>query len=408
MKERRLASPLRDALSDTPVVFVQGPRQCGKSTLVRSLDPGAEYRTLDDAAQLSAAMRDPDGYVDGLPERVILDEVQRAPELFRAVKRSVDVRRKPGRFLLTGSAHALVLPRVSESLAGRMEILTLSPFTQGEIEGVKEDFVDVCFGADFKPGKGDGEGWPGLVERMVRGGFPEVLNRRDEARRQAWFAGYITSMLERDVRDLTNVHHLQDLPRLLRLIAARSSGLLNLANLARDAEMPASTLQRHWALLEAVFLVGGLPAWGGSLTARLAKAPKIYVEDSGVLCHLLGLDAERLKNDDLMTGAVLETFVAGELAKQASWSRVRPKLHHFRTHTQKEVDLVLEDARGRLVGIEVKKTASPSKHDLRGLLHFREAVGKRFVRGILLYTGTEPVAFGSDLHAVPVSALWGA
>lgn len=409
MKERHLAPHLLAALADTPVVFVQGPRQCGKTTLVRTLSGrgyDTEYLTLDDAVVLAAARNDPDGFVDGLPERVILDEAQRAPDLFRAIKRSVDARRRPGRFLLTGSSHALVLPRVSESLAGRMEVITLRPFSQGEIEGRKEGFIDACFGREFAPHRCRDAAWAALAERIVRGGFPEVLGRANEARRGAWFASYVTTMLERDVRDLTNVHHLSDLPRLLRLIAARSSGVLNLADVARDAHLPPSTLQRHWALLEALFFVQALPPWSGNLTSRLAKAPKALLGDTGLLCHLLGLDSDRLKSDDLMVGAALETFVAGELAKQAAWSRTRTALYHYRTHKQQEVDIVLEDARGRLVGIEVKKTASPIADDFKGLRHLREAAGRRFLRGVLLYTGAESVAFGPDLHAVPVSAIW--
>ncbi|MBI5387591.1 MAG: ATP-binding protein [Verrucomicrobia bacterium] len=409
MKHRHITPLVLAALADTPVVFVQGPRQSGKTTLVQSLrEHGhpAEYRTLDDAAVLAAARSDPDGFVDSLPERVILDEVQRAPDLFRAIKRSVDAKRRPGRFLLTGSANALVLPKVSESLAGRMEVLTLAPFSQGEISGRREGFVEACFAREFKPGTFRDAGWPALVERAVGGGFPEALARSDAARRSAWFGSYITTLLERDVRDLSNVQNWSDLPRLLRLLAARTSGVLNLSDVARDAHLPLTTLQRHWALLEAVFFVRTLPAWSGNLTSRLAKAPKILLNDAGLLCHLLHLDAERLKTDDLMSGSVLESFVAVELAKQATWSRVRPALFHYRTQKQQEVDLVMEDGAGRLVGIEVKKTASPTSSDFKGLRQLSEQTGRKFLRGILLYTGSTSVAFGPNLHAVPVSALW--
>lgn len=409
MKQRHITPRVLAALADTPVVFLQGPRQSGKTTLVQSLREhghAADYHTLDDAAVLAAARSDPDGFVDSLPERVILDEVQRAPDLFRAIKRSVDARRRPGRFLLTGSANALVLPKVSESLAGRMEVLTLWPFSQGEIAGRLEGFVDACFAREFKPGAFREAGWPALVARIVRGGFPEAVARADAARRTAWFASYVTTILERDVRELSNVQHLADLPRLLRLLAARTSGVLNLSDLARDAHLPLTTLQRHWALLEAVFFVRTLTAWSGSLTSRLAKAPKVLLNDAGLLCHLLHLDAERLKTDDLMSGSVVESFVAGELAKQATWSRVRPALFHFRTQKQQEVDLVMEEAAGRLVGIEVKKTASPTSSDFKALQHLAKQTGKKFVRGILLYTGSAHVAFAPNLHAVPVSALW--
>jgi len=337
---------------------------------------------------------------------VILDEVQRAPELFRAIKASVDRRRKPGRFLLTGSAQALVLPKVSESLAGRMEVLTLWPFSQGEIEASEEGFVDACFASEFKARKVASEGWPTLAERIARGGFPEAVARAAGARRRAWFDAYVQTILERDVRDLSNVTGLRELPTLLRLAATRTMGLLNFADLARDAVMPQTTLMRYWSLLEVTFLLRLLPPWSASLGKRLVKTPKVVFGDSGLLCHLLGLDAARLQGDDLMTGAVLESFVAGELTRLITWSETRPALFHYRTHTQQEVDFVLEDARGRLVGIEVKKTASPSSSDFKGLRHLREMTGKRFLRGALLYTGAESVSFGEGLHALPVSALW--
>lgn len=408
MYARNLVPLVLEALEDTPVVYLRGARQCGKSTLMQQLaDLGhaADYRTLDEGAQLAAATDDPDGYVAGLPDRVVLDEVQRAPDLFRAIKRSVDRDRRPGRFLLTGSANALVLPKVSESLAGRMEILSLHPLSQGEIEGHREGFIDACFAENFRLKKPPVISWPELVDRIVPGGFPEVLSRKP-ARRGAWFEAYVTSILERDVRDLSHIQALHELPRLLRFIAARSSGIVNLSDLSRDSQIPLTTLQRHWTLLEAVFLVRTLPAWSTNHGTRLIKAPKLFLNDSGLLCHLLGTDAARLKNDDLMTGSVLETFVAGEVTKQATWCDTRPALWHFRTQKQSEVDLVLEDARGRIVGIEVKKTATPGSGDFKGLRALSEAAGKKFLRGIVLCLCESPVAFGENLHAVPMGALW--
>jgi predicted AAA+ superfamily ATPase len=213
-------------------------------------------------------------------------------------------------------------------------------------------------------------------------------------------------MLDREVRELANLQGRSELPRLLRLAATRSMGLLNFASLARDAAMPQTTLQRYWALLEATFLVSTLPPWSANLGTRLVKAPKVLLGDPGLLCYLAGLDRTRLLGDDLMAGPVLEAFAASEVVKQATWSRTQPSLYHYRTHTQREVDLVLEDAAGRLVGIEVKRTASPGSDDFRGLRHLREQTGKRFVRGVLLHTGAAAVSFEGDLHALPVSVLW--
>lgn len=410
MKPRHLTSRLLAALADTPVVFLQGPRQSGKTTLVRNLKSHgfeAEYRTLDDAAVFAAASEDPDGFVAGLPEYVILDEVQRAPGLFRAIKKNVDENRSPGRFLLTGSANASVLPKVSEFLTGRVEILTLLPFSQGEIEGRgSEGFVDACFGRDFVPGGAHGLAWPALVKRIVPGGFPEAVSRLDPMRREDWFGSFVTSILERDVRELMHVHDIAALLRLLRLIAARSSGLLNMADLARDAGLSHTTIQRHWALLEAVFFVRSLPAWSANLSSRLVKTPKVQIEDSGLLCYLLGVNASGLLGDHLMNGPVLESFVAAEISRQSVWSRTRPALHHYRTVGQQEVDLLLEDRAGRIVGIEVRKAASLGARDFAGLKQLSAATGKRFLRGVLLYAGATAVAFGPNLFAVPVSALW--
>ena len=409
MNRRNITPLVLDALSDTPVVFIQGARQCGKSTLVQHLHDGgheAEYFTLDEAAVLRAALTDPDGFIAGLPDRVILDEVQRAPDLFRAIKLAVDMRRQPGRFLLTGSANALVLPKVSESLAGRMEVLTLWPFSQGEIGGQADGFVDSCFEPEFKPGSLDDSAWAGLTERITKGGFPEVLTRAKEARRGSWFDSYVTTILGRDVRELANVSGLRELPRLLQLAATRAGSLLNISDLGRDAAMPQTTLQRYWALFENTFLLRALPAWSGNLSTRLVKAPKVMFTDTGLLCHLLDLNAARLQADALMTGSVLENFVGNELEKQLGWCRTKPEIFHFRSHTQQEVDFVLEDKKGRLVGIEVKKTASPGPGDFKGLRYLREQTGDRFLRGMLLYCGQNTVPFDSNLHAVPMSALW--
>jgi len=414
MRQRAISSQLIAALEDTPVVFLQGPRQAGKTTLVRELSRhgwDGEYKTLDDAGVLALAQQDPDGFIAGLPDRVILDEVQRAPELFRAIKLSVDRNRRPGRFLLTGSANALLLPKVADSLAGRMEILTLLPFSQNEIEGLADRaegsaFLDLLFGDSFEPRPLAAESWPSVARRIVRGGFPEALSRKDDERRDAWYSSYTTTILERDIRDLTNIQSHRELPRLLRLIALRSGSLLNQSDVAREAGLPHTSLQRYWSLLEAVFFVRTLQAWSGNLGLRLVKSPKVVLNDTGLLCHLIGLDPARLIKDDLAAGPVLETFVATELLKQTATSRTRASLYHYRTHKQQEVDLLLEDPRGQLVAIEVKKTASPTGSDLDGIRKMRAAVGDRFLRGVLLYLGSEWIAADPSLHLVPIPALW--
>ncbi|MFN8525311.1 MAG: ATP-binding protein [Chloroflexota bacterium] len=409
MIRRGVVGDLMAALGDTPVVFIQGPRQAGKSTLAQAAlgeRPG-QYLTLDDVAVLRAATSDPDGFVAGLSGRVVLDEVQLAPGLFRAIKASVDRDRRPGRFLLTGSANALLVPEVAQALAGRLELITLWPFSQGEIEERLERFVDASFERVFEPSVSrEAVTWADLVDRIARGGFPEAQGRRSGERRRAWFRSYESTVLDRDVREIANIEGRRELPRLLRLTAARTAGLLNAADLARDAAMAQSTLRRYWTLFEMTFLVNTLPAWSTNRGHRIAKAPKVHVVDSGLLCHLLGLDERALRGDALWSGQVLESFVAGELSRQIGWSQSRPTLHHFRTHTRQEVDLVLEHPDGRVVGVEVKRSASPSAADFRGLRHLREIAGARFYRGVVLYLGANVVPFGENLYAVPISALW--
>lgn len=409
MYRRNVADVLEEALADSPVVLLNGARQTGKSTLVRSgmvAGFSGRYLTLDDAGVLSAAATDPAGFLAGLGRPVVLDEVQRAPDLFLAIKAEVDRDRRPGSFLLTGSANVLLLPRLSESLAGRMEVHTLWPLSQGELEGVREGFVDAAFSGGAPPAFLDAEDPPRLFERVLRGGFPEVVGRESAGRRRAWFDSYVTTILQRDVRDLANIERLTEMPRLLSLLATRAASLLSYSDLSRAAAMPQSTLKRYMALLETVFLVQTLPAWSANLGKRLVKSPKSILCDTGLAAHLQGVDAQRLSAEPVLAGPLLENFVAMELKKQMTWSETRPNLYHFRTQAGREVDLVLEDAAGRLVGVEVKSAATASAGDFRGLRALADATGDRFRRGILLYTGRESVPFGEKMHALPVSSLW--
>jgi hypothetical protein len=409
MVHRQLTLQIIRSLSDTPVVFIQGARQVGKSTLAKALaerKPQARYLTLDDAVALAAAEADPQGFVAGLEGPVVIDEVQRAPRLALAIKAAVDADRTPGRFLLTGSASVLVAPRLSEALAGRVEIHTLWPLSQGELAGLDEHFIDALFGPKFTIRPVLAEGWPAIVHRLAMGGYPEMLRRTTADRRSAWFGSYISTILQRDVRDLADIRDLSELPRLLALVASRAASLLDYADLARGLSMPQTTLKRYLGLLEATMLVHTLPAWFTNIGKRLAKSPKLLLNDTALLLHLIGADAQRLRHDPTLGGGVLENFVALELLKQRGWSRLRPSLFHFRTHHGDEVDLVLEDPAGRIVGIEVKASATIDAGHFRGLRVLSEAAGKRFVRGVVLYTGSEAAAFGKDLLALPLPTLW--
>lgn len=408
MYQRNITPNLLAALADSPVVLLNGARQTGKSTLVKDITAGdhpARYLTLDDVSLLAAARHDPAGFIAGIEGPVVIDEVQRAPELFLAIKAEVDRNRVPGRFLLTGSANVLLLPRLSESLAGRMEILSLWPLSQGELAGTREKFADALFADKLPPLETSTEERAPLLGKIVRGGYPEVVSRATEARRRAWFASYIMTILQRDVRDLANIEGLTDLPRLLSLLAARSTTLANFAELSRTSAIPQSTLKRYLILLETTFLIQYVPAWSGNLRKRLVKAARLFLSDTGLMSHLLGISGDRMVAEGRI-GPLLENFVAMELRKQITWSETQPKLLHFRTQTGQEVDMVLEDARGRIVGIEVKASSSVGTRDFKGLKALAEATGSRFLRGVVLYTGNESIPFGTGLHAMPVNALW--
>ena len=408
MIRRNITSNLLEALADTPVVLLNGARQTGKSTLANAIVSEtfpAKYLTLDDLSVLSAARSDPAGFLAGMEGPFIIDEAQKAPELFPAIKAAVDRNRRPGRFLLTGSANVFLLPRISESLAGRIEILTLWPFSQGEITGVKEGFIDALFESRMPVFQLPFKTKASILDRVMLGGYPEVISRAAKTRRKVWFESYVTTLLQRDVRDLARIEGLVTLPKLLSLLAVRVPTILNFSELSRTAAVPQSSLKRYMALLEATFLLQTIPAWSGNLGKRLVKAPKLVMNDSGLKTHLLGLDAERIMGD-VSIGAHLENFVIMEFKKQISWSQLQPRMYHFRTQTGWEVDVVLEDSRGRIVGIEIKAAGSVVAQDFKSLKALAEGTGRKFIRGIVLYTGPEMIPFGSNLHAVPMTALW--
>lgn len=406
MLKRHLQPVLEEALADTPAVMLVGARQTGKTTLAQELAAGpwrASYLTLDDATVFEAASADPGGFVAGLRGPQVIDEIQRAPALLPALKASIDRDRRPGRFLLTGSADVLALPRVSESLAGRMEVATLWPLSQGEIGGVREGLVDrLLEGEPPRAAGGSGD----VVARLLAGGFPEAVARGRAERRRAFFDAYVTTILARDARDLAAIENPGALRRLLHLAAARSASLLNHSELSRTLGVPVSTSKRYLALLQTLFLVHELPAWASNRGKRLARAPKLHVADSGLHAALLGLDAEALGRDRNLLGPLLESFVAAELRKQAGWSATRPGVLHFRTHAGQEVDLVLEDARGRVVGIEVKASATVAPGDVAGLRALAETAGKSWVQGLVIYLGARTVPLGPRLSACPVETLW--
>ena len=404
----RYAGPrLTEALADSPVVLIHGPRQCGKTTLARVVGKrmGYTYINFDDDIARGAAEADPAGFVADLPERTILDEVQQVPVIFSALKTAVDRKRVAGRFMLTGSANVLLLPKLADSLAGRMQILRLHPLAQCEMARRAPAFLDVLFRGGFKARQTERLAGQ-LAERIAAGGYPAALARPTERRRATWYRGYLEALVQRDVRDLARISALDALPRLLSLAAAQTARLLNVADLAAPFQLSRPTIRDYVTLLERVFLLETLPPWHSNRLSRLIKTPKLHLGDSGLACALLGADAASLAADRPLLGQLLETFVFQELRRQASWRDEPIGFFHFRDKDGAEVDIVLERGARELVGVEVKASATVTVTDFRGMRKLREAAGKRFSAGVVLYDGEITASFGDEFFAVPIRALW--
>ncbi|MDR0480357.1 MAG: ATP-binding protein [Gallionellaceae bacterium] len=405
MHERFAQQRMTEALSDTPVVLLAGPRRAGKTTLARKMSaPDRPYITLDDQTALDAARADPAGFIRGIDQAVI-DEIQRAPELLLAIKKSVDDDYRPGRFLLTGSANVLTLPRVTDSLAGRMETIHLLPLAQAEIFARTPTFLDRLFDGKLQASKqailGDD-----LVQTVLAGGFPEALDRETERRRQDWARSYLTSVLTRDLRDIAEIEKLAELPKFTRLLAEHSSQLVNYSQFGTNIGVSHKTGQRYVALLEQVFLVATLQPWFTNRLKRIVKTPKLHFLDSGVLATARGLNFGRIKANRQAFGALLESFVFSEILKLTTASNQRFTPYHFRDQQMHEVDIVLERDDGMVVGIEVKASATVKSGDFAGLRTLAAACEKRFAYGVVLYDSADFVPFGDRLAAAPLSLLW--
>jgi uncharacterized protein len=412
MYQRYIANPITEALKDTPVILINGARQTGKSTLCRQLVEEGNFdgqiMTMDDPTTLTAAQTDPLGFLQDLSSHAIIDEIQRAPELFLSIKKLVDENRKGRRLILTGSADVMTLPQVADSLAGRIEIHNLWPLSLTEILGKRSKFLSTLVATDgrFQSHK---HNWKEIIEAIRAGGYPEALQRETEGRKAKWFESYIGAVLQKDIRNLANIEGLTQLPNILQLIGTRVGSTVNLSDIARLSGVKNTTLQRYMALLEHVFLILKIPAWTPNIEGQFVKSPKIFLNDTGLLCHLRGESVDSLTANRTTVGAFLENFIVMEIIKQLSWSDLFLKPYHFSVHSGAEVDLVLEDRKKQLYGIEIKSTASVGQNAFKGLKRLAEVAGKKFQRGIVLYGGEHMVGgFGENLQAVPLSAVWSA
>ncbi|MCY3698386.1 MAG: ATP-binding protein [Gemmatimonadetes bacterium] len=404
---RTLASALREALSDTPVVCLAGPRQCGKTTLARVLKPERAFVSLDHPPFLDAASADPAGFMDSLPRDVTIDEVQRAPGLLPAIKLAVDTDRRPGRFLLTGSADLLLVPSVTESLAGRMEVVRLMPLSESEKErrpgGFLRDFLDGRLQPSLRPGTGPTA--PELATRLTAGGYPEPLTRT-LARARQWHRQYVRGIVDRDVLDVSNVRAAGQVGRLLELLAVRNGELLNASRVARDLGLQRVTVLEYVSVLERLFLVRRLLPWHRNPGKRLIKSPKTHLIDSGLAATLAQLSAGDWLTKRQRMGHLLESFVVQQFVAQAGWTDPDLRFWHYRDKDGSEVDLVITLG-SRTWGVEVKATSTPGQSAGKGLRRLAALCGDDFEAGIVLYNGGDILPLATDrMLAVPFSELW--
>ena len=411
MFKRHLLPLTLESMENSPAVLLIGPRQSGKTTMVTKIAEknGYEFVSFDSIANQAAALEDPVGFIDKIRKPIILDEVQRVPRIFLPIKVDVDKHRDiNGRYVLTGSANPLLVPNLGDALTGRMLLLQMWPLSQGEIEGVEESFLERVFADDLGYSEVIPFSRQELLKRVCLGGFPGMQSAKNERGRRAWCDSYLSLALQKDVQELAQIEGLSHMPKLLQIVATRVGSTLNYSEFANSTNIPLTSLRRYMQLLHSLFLLHSVPAWSRNLGKRLTKAPKVYFIDTGVLLHTLNFDESRLDETPTVFGGVAENFVVNELCKQISWApRKRINIYYCRlSDNRSEVDIILEDEKGKVVGIEVKSGETPNSSDFKHFKQLKELVGSDFLRGIVLYSGKDKVPFGSENWAVPISDLW--
>lgn len=407
---RHVTRRVAEALEDTRVVVVQGARQVGKTTLLEDIVRVRDGRlvTFDDESTRVAAQLDPVGFLRQTEGLLAIDEIQRVPDMVLALKLVVDRDRRPGRFLVTGSADLLRLPMAQDSLAGRAESIELFGFSQGELAGHRETFLDRVIGGDLFRAHASDLTRNDYVERAVAGAYPEALARPAGRRRQAWLDNYVRRIVERDAPEVSRLQRIQDLPLVLRMLAARNSAEFNAADLSSATGIPTTSLLRLVDLLETLFLVQKVPAWSTNLTKRVVSRPKVSLLDSGLAARLINVTAGGVRPGAYpeAAGGLIEGFVVGELRRQQGWAEEALQISHFRDRAGAEVDVIIEAPDGRVAGLEIKASSRVSASDGKWLAQLRDMLGKRFVGGLVLNTGTNSVPFGDRVAAVPIDVLW--
>ncbi|MEX2550404.1 MAG: ATP-binding protein [Nitriliruptoraceae bacterium] len=412
MVPRHITDVVLTLMQDEPVVLVQGPRSVGKTTLLLHIAEklGAEVVDLDDLATRDAARGDPALFVGGDPP-VCIDEYQHVPELLDAIKSELNRDGSAGRFLLTGSTRHDALPKAAQALTGRLHVVDVLPLAQGEIDGRTEQFVQLLLNEpnSLVTREVSTTTREEYIRRVCAGGFPLALGRSERSRSR-WFDNYVKLSLERDIAELDTLRKRDKLPALLARLAGQTAQVININAVAQDLGLAHHTATDYTRLLEAVFLVHQLPAWGTTLTSRTAVSPKIHVVDSGLAARLLRVSLSKLAGRDASSlqqfGRLLETFVVAECRKQLSWLDDIPLVGHWRTRDGVEVDLVIEGDDGRVAAIEVKAGSRVRGDDLTGLQQLRNKLGERFVAGAALYTGERSYSPDDRIYVFPVDRLW--